>query len=93
MARPEGTVNPDLATGEIEVHARKLEVLNTCETPPFEIDDHVQVGQEMRLKYRFLDLRRPAMQHNIISCATRSAQAMRGVLERAKGSSRSRRRS
>jgi len=59
--RPEGTVNSKLATGEIEIHVDQLEVLNTSETPPFEISDTVTVSEELRLKYRYLDLRRPSM--------------------------------
>jgi len=77
--RPEGTVNVALPTGTIEVHAKKLELLNTSETPPFEVDEHVQVGQDMRLKYRYIDLRRPTMQHNI-QVRHDIAQAIRGVL-------------
>ena len=58
--RPEGTVNPDLATGRVEVLAKHLEVLNTAETPPFQLDDE-DVGEESRLKFRYVDLRRPVM--------------------------------
>jgi len=58
-ARPEGTVNPNLATGEIEVAAETLEVLNTSAPLPFQIDERVTVGEEARLRYRYLDLRRP----------------------------------
>ena len=66
MERPEGTVNPKLATGEIEVKARKLELLSESRTPPFPISDDVQVNEEIRLKYRYLDLRRPRMLRNLI---------------------------
>ena len=59
-ARPQDTVNPDLATGEIEVAAQTLEVLNPSAPLPFQIDERVNVGEEARLKYRYLDLRRPA---------------------------------
>jgi aspartyl-tRNA synthetase len=58
--------NPNLATGEIEVFATALTVLNKAETPPFEIDEHAKVGEEARLKHRFLDLRRAPMQRNLI---------------------------
>ncbi|AQX14658.1 aspartate--tRNA ligase [Tessaracoccus lapidicaptus] len=58
--RPEGNENPDLPTGEIEVAIAELEVLNTSAPLPFQIDERVNVGEEARLKYRYLDLRRPA---------------------------------
>ncbi|MBB1512709.1 aspartate--tRNA ligase [Tessaracoccus sp. MC1627] len=58
--RPEGNNNPDLPTGEIEVAITELEVLNTSAPLPFQIDERVTVGEEARLKYRYLDLRRPA---------------------------------
>jgi aspartyl-tRNA synthetase len=58
--RPEGRVNPNLATGDIEVIAEKLEVLSESSPLPFQIDEHTEVGEEARLKYRYLDLRRPA---------------------------------
>ena len=63
--RPEGNENPDLPTGEIEVEATDLTVLNTSETPPFEIDREHPVDELLRLKYRYLDLRRARMQENI----------------------------
>jgi aspartyl-tRNA synthetase len=59
-------VNANLPTGAIEVFVKDLVVLNQAQTPPFEIDQHVKVGEEARLKYRFLDLRRPEMQRNLI---------------------------
>ncbi len=58
-ARPEGNANPDLPTGEIEVAISELEVLNPSAPLPFQIDDRVNVGEDVRLKYRYLDLRRP----------------------------------
>ena len=58
--------NPNLATGEIELFVTTLTILNKAETPPFEIDEHAKVGEEVRLKHRFLDLRRPTMQRNLI---------------------------
>jgi aspartyl-tRNA synthetase len=60
--RPEDMVNPNLDTGEIELFVDKLEILNTSETPPFEITADTEVSTELRLKYRYLDLRRPVMQ-------------------------------
>ncbi|MEA5455368.1 aspartate--tRNA ligase [Sinomonas sp. JGH33] len=57
--RPEGNENPHLATGEIEVIAQKVTVLNTAEPLPFQVDEHVEVGEEARLRHRYLDLRRP----------------------------------
>ena len=58
--RPEGNANPDLPTGEIEVAISELEVLNPSAPLPFQVDERVSVGEEARLKYRYLDLRRPA---------------------------------
>lgn len=57
--RPEGNENPNLVTGDIEVMVKETEVLNTAAPLPFQIDEHVEVGEEARLKYRYLDLRRP----------------------------------
>lgn len=65
-ARPQGTRNPKLATGDIEVRAQSLEVLNRADTPPFEISSTEPVNEEVRLRYRYLDLRRPAMQQVLI---------------------------
>ena len=63
--RPEGTVNPDLTTGEIEVLVREIEILNRAETPAIALDEYMDSGEEVRLRHRFLDLRRPQMQHNL----------------------------
>ncbi|MFA5411195.1 MAG: aspartate--tRNA ligase [Candidatus Omnitrophota bacterium] len=69
--RPQGTINPKLATGEIEVLALELEILNRSLTPPFEILEELDITEEMRLKYRYLDLRRKrvfdnfALRHNL----------------------------
>ncbi|MGP5712043.1 aspartate--tRNA ligase [Vreelandella alkaliphila] len=59
--RPEGTQNPNMPTGMIEVLAKEVEVLNTAATPPFQLDEHNKVGEEVRLKHRYIDLRRPDM--------------------------------
>jgi aspartyl-tRNA synthetase len=64
-ARSEATVNPNMATGEIEVYGTNLEILNSAETPPFQLDDHVTVGEDVRLKYRYMDLRRTEMQNSL----------------------------
>lgn len=63
--RLEGTVNPDLKTGEIEVHVENLVILNAAKTPPFMLDEHYSVGEDIRLKYRYLDLRRPEMANKL----------------------------
>src|SRR5262249_41901463 len=63
--RSADTVNPKLATGAIEVLAREIRVLAEAKTPPFPIEDEVQASEDLRLKYRYLDLRRPRMQANL----------------------------
>ena len=63
--RPEGTENSNLVTGKVEIVASELEVLNTSLPIPFQLDEYTSVGEETRLKYRFLDLRRPEMQQNL----------------------------
>jgi len=60
-ARPEGTINENMATGQVEMLGLELEVLNKSETPPFQIDEHGEVNEETRLRYRYIDLRRPEM--------------------------------
>ncbi|MDY0261600.1 MAG: aspartate--tRNA ligase [Syntrophotalea acetylenica] len=65
-ARPEGTVNPKMATGEVEVEVKELRVLNSSETPPFMIEDHADVAENIRLKHRYIDLRRPGLQSNLM---------------------------
>ncbi|HLB58445.1 MAG TPA: amino acid--tRNA ligase-related protein, partial [Gammaproteobacteria bacterium] len=59
--RPDGTVNRELGTGEIEIDAQEIIILNRAEPTPFPIDEYHDVGEETRLKYRYLDLRRPEM--------------------------------
>src|SRR5581483_258127 len=61
IARTEESRNPKLPTGEVELLARSLEILNTAETPPFAIEENVEAAEELRLKYRYLDLRRPSL--------------------------------
>ncbi|WP_286294161.1 aspartate--tRNA ligase [Methylomarinovum tepidoasis] len=63
--RPEGTENPAIPTGKIEVLAHELEILNRAETPPFPLDSEVPVSEEVRLRWRYLDLRRPEMQEKL----------------------------
>jgi aspartyl-tRNA synthetase len=80
------TINPSLPTGEVEVVAEKIWILNESRTPPFPMEDRVDVSEEMRLKYRFVDLRRPRMQRNIIlrskiSLAVRQSLYDQGFLE------------
>ncbi|RME69456.1 MAG: aspartate--tRNA ligase, partial [Nitrospirae bacterium] len=64
--RPEGTENPELKTGTIELYVSQLEILSKAEPLPFMIDEYKEVGEYLRLKYRYLDLRRPEMMKNII---------------------------
>jgi aspartyl-tRNA synthetase len=80
------TVNPDLATGEIEVVVHELLVLNEARTPPFPIDDEGRLNEEPRLRYRYLDLRRPRMQHHLrlrhqASLAVREHMTEHGFIE------------
>ncbi|NKC01067.1 MAG: aspartate--tRNA ligase [Pseudomonadales bacterium] len=72
--RPDGTVNPDMPTGEIEVLGLELDILNAAQTPPFQLDDHSAAGEDVRLKYRYMDLRRPEMQHKMRVRANISSQ-------------------
>ena len=83
-ARPEGNANPNLPTGEIEVVVSDVEILNAAAPLPFQVSDHAedagQVGEEARLRYRYLDLRRSAMQH-AIRLRAKVSQAARRVLD------------
>jgi len=66
VIRPEGTANPRLNTGEIEVIAKELKTLNVSKNPPFPIEDEEEVAESLRLQYRYLDLRKPRLQHNLM---------------------------
>ena len=59
--RPSGTINDEMPTGRIEILGNELKVLNASETPPIQLDEHAEVGEDIRLKYRYIDLRRPEM--------------------------------
>ncbi len=78
--RPEGTVNPDLPTGKIEIVADAIEILNESEGTPFRIDEHQEIAENTRLKYRYLDLRRPEMS-NKMRMRARVNQFLRRFLE------------
>ncbi len=80
-ARPDGMVNPKLPTGAIEVNCDQLRVLNLSLTPPFLIEDEIDAGEEIRLKYRYLDLRRPRIQANL-QLRHKAYQAVRGLLDK-----------
>lgn len=78
-ARPEGMINPSLKTGEIEVLCRELRIFNAAETPPFLVEDRVDVSENIRLTHRHIDLRRPGLQRNIIT-RHRTGAAVRNFL-------------
>ena len=80
-ARAEETINPHMDTGEIEIVCEELRVLNTAKTPPFYIQDNIDVDEMLRLKYRYLDLRRPEMQKNIM-LRHRVTKVMRDYFDR-----------
>lgn len=84
--RSQDTVNPNIPTGQVEVVVDELFLLNESKTPPFPMEDDVDVSEEVRLKYRFVDLRRPRMQRNVIlrsqvALAVRNSLAEQGFLE------------
>ena len=66
VARPDGMINPNIKTGMIDVIVSEIKILNNALTPPFMIDEHTDAAEDVRLKYRYLDLRRPQLQKNII---------------------------
>jgi len=78
--RPEGTVNPNLGTGEVEVAAASLEVLAEAETPPFPIEDRVEADEVTRLSFRYLDLRRPEMSR-VVHLRHRAIRIIRRYLD------------
>jgi aspartyl-tRNA synthetase len=84
--RPEGTVNPGLDTGEVEVGDCTVVVLNEAEPPPFSVDDRDESDEQVRLRYRYIDLRRPRMQRNLrlrarVNAAIRAAMDRQGFCE------------
>jgi len=86
IPRPEGTVNPGLITGEVEVLVSECRILNRSKPLPFTLDDFVDVAENLRLKYRYLDLRRPQLQYNLIlrhkvAQVTRQYLSEKGFLE------------
>ncbi len=78
--RPDGMINPKMDTGEIEVLVEELNILNESETPPFPIQDQIEVSEGIRLKYRYLDLRRPTVKNNILK-RIKFVSEMRKALE------------
>ncbi len=85
-ARSDSTINPDMPTGEIEIVGKELAIFNASETPPFQLDEHTNVGEEVRLKYRYMDLRRPEMANRLrlrskITTAIRNYLDVNGFLD------------
>ena len=78
--RPDGTVNLEMATGEVEILASQLQILNAALTPPFQLDEYSEAGEDVRLKYRYMDLRRPEMQEKL-KVRAQITSAIRSVLE------------
>ena len=78
--RPDGTLNSEMATGEVEILGSQLEILNAALTPPFQLDEYSEAGEDIRLKYRYMDLRRPEMQEKLKLRALITS-AIRSVLE------------
>ena len=80
-ARPEGMVNDRIDTGDVEVAATSIEVLSEAETPPFPVEDGIEVSEELRLKHRYVDLRRPKMAA-ILQLRSRATSVIRQVMDR-----------
>ncbi|MFA6899704.1 MAG: aspartate--tRNA ligase [Desulfurivibrionaceae bacterium] len=78
-ARPDGMVNPKLGTGEIEIRVTELRILNQSKTPPFPLDEETEISENLRLKYRYIDLRRPRMAESLIM-RHKASQAIRTYL-------------
>jgi aspartyl-tRNA synthetase len=78
--RPEGTVNPNIPTGEVEIVVDDLVIFSEAETPPFPIDQHIEVGEDVRLKYRYLDMRRPQLRNALIF-RSKCAHVVRNYLD------------
>ncbi|MFP4560621.1 MAG: amino acid--tRNA ligase-related protein, partial [Thiohalorhabdus sp.] len=78
--RPEGTVNSELPTGEVELEVLALKILNQADTPPFQLDEADEVGEDIRLRHRYIDLRRPEMAANL-RLRHRVVQTMRRYLD------------
>jgi aspartyl-tRNA synthetase len=78
-ARPEGTANPELATGEVELGECEVEVLNTAEPPPFPVAERVDTDETVRLRHRYVDLRRDRMQRNLRARATANSAIRRSM--------------
>ncbi len=80
-ARPDGTVNPDLATGRVEIGDAEVEVLNTAEPPPFPMHDRTDVDETIRLRHRYVDLRKDRLQRNL-QVRAKVNSAVRNAMER-----------
>ena len=78
--RDAATINPNMATGRIEILGKELTLLNEAASPPFPLDEHQKVGEDVRLRYRFMDLRREQMQNNLIA-RSRITSSIRRYLE------------
>lgn len=78
--RDDAAINPNMATGEIEVLGKELEIFNAAATPPFQLDEHISVGEDVRLKYRYIDLRRPEMLEKL-KLRSRITQSIRNYLD------------
>jgi aspartyl-tRNA synthetase len=79
IPRPEGTVNPNMKTGEVEIQVLECKLLNRSKPLPFMLDEHSEINENIRLKYRYLDLRRPQLQYNLI-LRSKVAQLTRSYL-------------